>query len=498
MERIIVYDQIQEYKRKGFSKKKTSEMLGLCWRTVDKYWDMTLPHYEELENGFRKGSTIEEHTQLILTWLNRYPDMSSAQIYDWLQEHYGDDIKVSERTLRRYVADLRKTYAIERKPASRDYAAVPDMPLGQQMQVDFGESWMEDVNGRRVKVRAANFILSASRYRFCTFQSRPFTSRDLVNALRQCFAYMGGRTREIVFDQDSVVSVSENAGDIILTREMALFKMECGFSIYLCRGADPESKGKIENGVKFLKNNFIPHRMYPGSDDELNDLALRWLERTGNRKAHGTTKRSPADFFKEELPHLVPHAATAVLPKLDCRNVRKDNTIVYLSNRYSLPLGTYNATREVHIDATDSKLTVYSPAGDVLCFHTISPASGVLVQKSTHRHDRTTKADRLKAKLVGLLGKEVEGYLTHIEHKYPRYVCEQLSLLQHAYGEYGRETLTGAIEYLGSEGIVSANSVCDYAKTHQTITVVVPKNTAIPADYPSVAKRDIAAYAEVM
>ena len=85
MERIIVYDQIQEYKRKGFSKKKTSEMLGLCWRTVDKYWDMTLPHYEELENGFRKGSTIEEHTQLILTWLNRYPDMSSAQIYYWLQ-----------------------------------------------------------------------------------------------------------------------------------------------------------------------------------------------------------------------------------------------------------------------------------------------------------------------------------------------------------------------------------------------------------------------------
>ena len=58
--------------------------------------------------------------------------------------------------------------------------------------------------------------------------------------------------------------------------------------VYLCRGADPESKGKIENTVKFIKGNFLNNRLYV-DDEILNRCCLDWLERTGNAKAHGTT-----------------------------------------------------------------------------------------------------------------------------------------------------------------------------------------------------------------
>ena len=104
---------------------------------------------------------------------------------------------------------------------------------------------------------------------------------------------------EMVLDQDSIVGVSENAGDIIYTYEFEKFRQDCKMAIYLCRGADPESKGKIENTVKFIKGNFLNNRMYV-DDEILNRNCLEWLERTGNAKIHGTTRRSPAEAFREE------------------------------------------------------------------------------------------------------------------------------------------------------------------------------------------------------
>ncbi len=51
--------------------------------------------------------------------------------------------------------------------------------------------------------------------------------------------------------------VSENGGDIIYTETFENYKNYAGFCIHLCRGRDPESKGKIEAVVKYIKNNFL-------------------------------------------------------------------------------------------------------------------------------------------------------------------------------------------------------------------------------------------------
>lgn len=45
-----------------------------------------------------------------------------------------------------------------------------------------------------------------------------------------------------------------------------------------------------------------------------------------------------------------------------CRTVRKDNTIIYDSNRYSVPLGTYAAQPEVRIETLDSLMTILKTA----------------------------------------------------------------------------------------------------------------------------------------
>ena len=159
-----------------------------------------------------------------------------------------------------------------------------------------------------------------------------------------------GMPKEVVVDQDTIICVSENNGDIIYTYEFEKFRQQCGLEVYMCRGADPESKGKIENTVKYIKGNFLENRLYV-DDSILNQGCLDWLERTANAKRHGTTKKIPAKVFEEEKEYLRPLPFTPENQGyLIQRRVRKDNTILYNSNRYTVPLGSYHNNPEVLLE----------------------------------------------------------------------------------------------------------------------------------------------------
>ncbi len=69
--------------------------------------------------------------------------MSAAQVCDWLKERYSTSFR--ERTVCRYVKALREEYVLRKKPSPRDYEAMPELPMGQQLQVHFGEKWMKAV-----------------------------------------------------------------------------------------------------------------------------------------------------------------------------------------------------------------------------------------------------------------------------------------------------------------------------------------------------------------
>jgi transposase len=84
----------------------------------------------------------------------------------------------------------------------------------------------------------------------------------MVNAIRSCFEWMGGKPGELVFDQDRLIAVNENYGDIIYTQEFEAFRQSEKLDIYLCRKGDPPSKGRIEAVVKFFKYNFARYRQY--------------------------------------------------------------------------------------------------------------------------------------------------------------------------------------------------------------------------------------------
>lgn len=151
---------------------------------------MTADEYETQQQALKRGSSVDDYRDQILYWLRAYPTLSSAQVCDWLKEHYNEDFR--ERTVSRYVKRLREEYGLKKVPIPRDYEAVPELPMGQQMQVDFGQLLMPNVDGGQTRVYAAAFLLSASRYKYAEMQSRPFTAADLVNICHNCFRYFGG------------------------------------------------------------------------------------------------------------------------------------------------------------------------------------------------------------------------------------------------------------------------------------------------------------------
>ena len=113
--------------------------------------------------------------------------------------------------------NLRDAEGIPAPGKIRQDCEAQELPLGLQGQVDMGQQTMQDAYGKNVRVYIFAMVLSASRYKYTCFQLEPFTAQTFIEAHDQAFRYFGGRPCEIAYDQDRVMVVSENAGDIIFT-----------------------------------------------------------------------------------------------------------------------------------------------------------------------------------------------------------------------------------------------------------------------------------------
>lgn len=145
--------------------------------------------------------------------------------------------------------------------------------------------------------------LSYSRMKFAYFSVDPFDAKATIDAHIAAFKYFGGRTQMIVYDQDKTMVVSENMGDVIFVKEFKNFFKETRFTIYLCKGYDPSTKGKVEKTVDYVKHQFLDGRIYYGLD-RLNQEFIDWLDCDGNGMINDTTKKSPRELFKKKYPKL--------------------------------------------------------------------------------------------------------------------------------------------------------------------------------------------------
>lgn len=458
--KLMSYFEIQRMHREGHSISQISQYLALNRRTVTKYLSMNEQEYEEflLKQSERKKILLP-YEDFVKRRLEMFRDTSAAQMHDWLKEHYPDFPAVSAKTVFNFVFWVREKHSLPVVKNEREYQILEESPYGKQAQVDFGEYNIRTTCGTRIKVFFFVMILSRSRYKYIWFTDKYFTTELAVQAHEKAFEFIGGIPDEIVYDQDKVFIVSENGGDIILTDAFRAYTRNQSFDLHFCRKADPESKGKVENVVKYVKQNFLYNRAFHNIET-LNDEAVAWLGRTANSIAHSTTRKTPHSEWLIEQPFLKPYQAhLQPVPDLTYA-VRKDNSISYKGNFYSLPLGSYQGKQTlVVVREEQSQLLIFDQQGKrQICVHQMPMGKGNKVVNTDHKRDKTAAIQEMVEQVSALFEdtEKAKAWISLIKADKPRYIRDQLIILRESIAMAETKDINSTLDYCFINKINSA------------------------------------------
>ncbi len=502
-----MYKEILKCKKKGCLKSEISKKLGLDPGTVAKYYHMSEAEYRAYTHSLMyrdKGFDQYKKDILEVYEQNDYRKLSMSAVYDYLEERYGE-LPGGEKTLRNYIGYLFETNQLELKEHIRVYRKVPELPFGKQLQIDFGVH--TTASGLRLYIFSS--VLSASRYKYAAFQDRPFTTLDLIQRLLGCFEYMGGMPEELVVDQDNVMVVSENHGDIIYTKDFLYFIEEMGLRMYVCRKADPQSKGKVENLIKYVKQNFLSTRDFI-SLEEAQESVMRWLSRRANGKLSQATKQIPVEVIKEEQKHLRPirnsiYRKESLLGREE--RIADENSLISVNaSQYSIPECYRN--KQVEIYKTDTTLFVFDRyTGEQIAEHELSLYPGKKIINREHYRRNGQTAQEMRDEVLKKFPLERWIEFAHQNFKaYPRYVRDQCLEAHRRFGkDVDPECLDHALEFCLEHKTYSMANLCDTyryykglseTKEEDILATMEPQLKRI-ARYKKgirVAKRDISVY----
>lgn len=258
---IEQFRKIQEYKGLGISKHKVSEILDLSYKMVDSWWDRD----EEYFLAFEKEHEfmLDNYRGYIVEQIKFYPAINNTVLLRKVSGEFKD-FRIPPSAFYRYVKKVREQTGFLKPP--RIYKVRESTEPGFEAQVDFGQYAMRSMYGNNVRVYFFCMVLSYSRMKFVYFSIDPFTAKKVIEAHDYAFRYFGGRPQMIVYDQDRTMTVSENLGSPIFVKEFEDYVKETGYSVYLCRGYDPETKGKVENNIGNIKRDFLDGRTYHSID----------------------------------------------------------------------------------------------------------------------------------------------------------------------------------------------------------------------------------------
>jgi len=457
----MTYHEIHSLNREGFTIRQISKELVIDRRTVARYLSMSEQDYEQMMVDQQdRDKVLSPYEAFVKSRLEKYGDTPAAQMHDWLKENHPELPKVSQKTVFNFVSWVRRKHNIPYVKAPRQYMMVEELPYGRQGQVDFGEYNMHNTFGKRVKVFFFTLVLSRSRFKYVWFSDRYFTAQLAIFAHEKAFCYIGGIAKEIVCDQDRVFVVSENGGDIILTDAFRAYTRERSFSLHFCRKADPESKGKVENVVKYVKQNFLYNRTFHNIET-LNDEVMGWLGRTANSLPHAVTRKEPCLELYKELPFLtpyLPYVAQNVPPVTYA--VRKDNTISFKGNFFLFLWAPIKERRPRWTYRSWEGNWSYPFPGKARRYAAIPflRAGGSKSSTPDHKRDKTASVQEMISRAAGFFAQQEKAlkWLERVRDEKPRYTRDQLAIITGALEKSDGPTVALALDYCLEKGIYSA------------------------------------------
>ncbi len=245
--------------------------------------------------------------------------------------------------VRRAVVPLRQTAAPK---ATVRFETAP----GAQAQVDFGQVrvWIDDV-----QVAAQIFVMTLLYSRRCHAVGFPRQRvREWLAGHEQAFQHFGGVTDTVVVDNAKAMVLSHTRGSITWHPTYTDFAGYYGFRPWACAPYRPQTKGKVESGVKYVARNALAGKRFQ-LWAHLNAWLLEWATTIADQRVHGTTHEVPAVRFAQEaltpLDGRPPYAFAHVRERI----VASDALVSIDGSRYSVPAQLAGTTVTVREHATD-------------------------------------------------------------------------------------------------------------------------------------------------
>lgn len=422
------------------SKRAIAERLSCSRKTVDRALG-----FEEAPSTKRysqsRPTKLDPFKEQIRSIIEQYPELSAVRILEKIVKDNGPSQGYTGG-----ISQL-KIYLQSIRPAKGRVYQDVNYASGEAIQVDWGDVGSIKIQNtvRRISVFVAVLCYSRMCYIEFTLSQRKFEFyRCTVNALK----FFGGSPKKIIFDNLKAAVISGSGRTAVIHPEfLALCGHYC-IEPVACMARDPESKGMVENTVRYVKHNALQ-----GRDDELQNwddyryLAIHWRDEVANVRLHVRFRQRPIDRFEVEKTVLRP------LPTLEFNTdevilteVRPIARIEFDGNRYSVPPKL--ARKTVVLRANHALLRIFYQ-GEQVAAHARCYGRRELIVDPQHQLEAIQMRRKVSAceieKSFGSLGDEAREFYRQLT-KLPVRPLIHLKRIMELLRLYGRESIVTAIK----------------------------------------------------
>lgn len=475
MKGAIVYHQIQSMKE-DHTVRECARKLGVSVNTVRKYANMDIQEAATYLEQVKRGSQYDVAREFIEQQLEIFPEMTATKLLRKVKERYPE-ITGKARGFRKYLLPFRNQVKEEK---FRHYAPVLDMQPGVQVQVDIGEEQVRrSASGDCLKVWFVSFVFSYSRMGFVTFRGRCYDTDSFIAAHEQAFAYFGGIAEEYVYDQTKLVVIEERYREVFFNERFHQFALKHGFRIHICEGYDPQSKGKVERFIGYVKSDFL-YGEYFSDVASLNERGNEWLERIANTRIHSVTGRQPVEMFAEERCLLTVFA----MRQRQRRYADKTGLISYQGTKYSVPHIWQRC--EVAVEECDGYLKLYDPHSDAeIACHRLSIQRGKVIKNNNHYRDYRKNIETIYSEALQLFDDRntAAELLSRLRSDNTSIARDQLRAVIRLRKKFSEATWAQATGVILSLPVLKASLIEAVLESHhrrQTAQTLEQQNLAIP------------------
>jgi len=291
-------------------------------------------------------SSLEPLREIVQRWFDA--GVQGSAIHAALRREHG--FTGSYSAVRRMLQGMRTARPVE---ATVRLSFAP----GEAAQVDFGAGpVLTHPDGKPRRTWAFVMTLAHSRHQYVEFVWDQ-TVATWLGCHRRAFEWFDGVPERVIVDNAKCAIIKACAHDPLVQRAYAECAEGYGFRIEACPPHDPQKKGIVEAGVKYVKGHFLPTRRFRDLAD-LNAQTRTWvLEEAGCRR-HGTTLQQPLVLFALERPLM--RRLPAAAPDLGTWHrvsVHRDCHVQFDRCFYSAPFT--HVGKDLWLRATDNVVVLY-------------------------------------------------------------------------------------------------------------------------------------------